>query len=154
MLHLVFHKVIARIKTLMQVSSVIKASARHTLSYALDKIWLPGRCLSSTSILPQSEALHYIHTCFPVTARHFYRKKQITLHYSRFYRVPDSLANFKLFVRRYDKFKMPSPGCKTIQTIYTCQLYRDIRDGTLLLHVRHVILSVLKIPLILLPTLQ
>jgi hypothetical protein len=38
-----------------------------------------------------------------------------------------------------------------LQTIYTCQLYKEISDGTLLLHVRHVILSVLKIPSILLP---
>ena len=29
-----------------------------------------------------------------------------------------------------------------LQTIYTCQLYKEISDGTLLLHVRHVILSI------------
>jgi len=42
----------------------------------------------------------------------------------------------------------------TTESIYTCQLYREMSDGTYLLHVRHVILSVLKISCTLLPTLQ
>lgn len=49
----------------MQLSAVITASAQHIMSSALGKRWLPGRCLWSTSIPPQSEALQYIHNFLP-----------------------------------------------------------------------------------------
>jgi hypothetical protein len=91
----------------MQLSAEMTASEQHTMSSALDKLWLPGRCLSLTSISPQLEALQYIRNLFfffTVTARRFSHEKAITLHNSSFYQVPGRLANFKLFVQRYDNY--------------------------------------------------
>jgi len=48
----------------MQLSAEMTASEQHTMSSALDKLWLPGRCLSLTSISPQLEALQYIRNLF------------------------------------------------------------------------------------------
>jgi len=48
--------------SLMHLSSLTIASARYVVSTVADKVGSSGHCLSSTSVLPLSKALHHIYT--------------------------------------------------------------------------------------------
>jgi hypothetical protein len=147
MIHPVVYKVTARLQnvdaaflcdnSISTIHHVIR-TGQALASSSLLVVRIYPAAIGGTAIYPQ---------CFPVTARHFSRKKPITLHNSRFYHVPSRLVNFKLFVQRYDKYVWQYKPS-------TCVSYTEKSAMGLCCCMWDMLFYVLKIPCILLLTLQ
>jgi hypothetical protein len=104
MIHSLVYKVTARLQ------NVDAAFLCDNSISAIHRIIRTGQALASSSLLVVNIYFAAIGgtaiypQCFSVKARHFSRKKPITLHNSRFYHVPSRPVSLKLFVQRYDKY--------------------------------------------------
>jgi len=132
--------------SLMNMSSLIRLSARHTLPFAVNVLGSHDRWLS-TPVLASDEAMHHLprHTClvhlrqlatYPHRRDTFKLQNRITMRTSTF-DVSSRPAIFKLIERRYDTITASSHGWRHRPSIQ-CPL-RGHMGGRNLLHVRHIV---------------
>ena len=141
--------------SLMLLSSLIMAlhdTHRHSLWTGQGN---PYRCLSSTSVLPLSEATHHIQTHFRETALttpppptgdelplvwHTWRAKtESHCVLPTFSHACNRPAILILTAGRSDTLTMRTCDCVTTQTCYTCSLHGDIRNRMMLLHMKYAV---------------